>query len=466
MRFLLLKISGGWKSVGAKGNTLNNPSIFPPLGLQYLGSVLEGEGHKVEIIDFGAQIVTNEQLSNSLILSDAVGMSVCSNDYTAVAEISKKISEIDPDIVQMIGGPHCTFHKEKSLNHIPDADICCEGEGEIVIKDIVRLIQGRKDPSIIHGIHYRENNKIKSGKPLEVIKDLDSIPFPARHLLDKYEYGKFLGCYPFKRKFTVMISSRGCPFHCRFCARYGNVVDSYGFRKRSAENVVEEIIEIAKKYGSVMMCDDNFLADVKRAHKILDTLIDCDSSIDLLIMGTRVDSAERNLYVKMKKAGVKYLGFGIESGNQDILNFYNKKITLQQIRKAVNLGSEMGFRTLGTFMIGAPIETREHIENTIKFACSLPLDVAIFGSLKYEMGSDMWNEAVKNKSISEDEFLVTADSRRGLGNFTPDELQSFNELAFRRFYIRPFFILKKLYKAFLRKDFGLVNRGIHYMINS
>jgi len=466
MRFLLLKTSGGWRSLGVKGNITNDPSIYPPLGLQYLGSVLEPEGHNVEIIDFGAENVSRERLRNSLMSSDAVGMGVYMDNYTTVADISKTIKELDPDITQIIGGPHCTFLKEQALSDIPYADICCEGEGERVIMDIIRFIQGRKNLPSIHGIHYRENNQIKSGKPPRVIDDLDSIPFPARHLVEKYEYGKFLGCYPFKRKFTAMISSRGCPFRCRFCSRYDNVIEGYGFRKRSAENVVKEIEEIDGKYGSVMICDDNFLADVKRAHKIFDMLIEHGTNIDLLIMGARVDSAERELYKKMKKAGVKFLAFGIESGNQDVLDFYNKKITLQQIREAVSLGSEMGFLTSATFIFGAPIETKEHFENTIKFACSLPLDIALFGSLCYQIGADLWVEAVKNKIISEDEFMVTADSRRGLGNFTLEELQTYAEQAFRRFYIRPHFILSRICRAFLRRDRSLLKMGLHYFTNS
>lgn len=215
-----------------------------------------------------------------------------------------------------------------------------------------------------------------------------------------------------------------------------------------------------------MICDDNFLADVKRAHKIFDMLIERGTSIDLLIMGARVDSAERELYKKMKKAGVRVILYGLESGNQDVLDFYNKKITLQQIREAVSLGSEMGFLTSATFIFGAPIETKEHFENTIKFACSLPLDIAFFGSLCYQIGADLWVEAVKNKKISKDEFFVTADSRRGLGNFIPEELKTYAEQASRRFYIRPHFILSRICRAFLRRDHSLLKMGLHYFTNS
>ena len=121
----------------------------------------------------------------------------------------------------------------------------------------------------------------------------------------------------------------------------------------------------------------------------------------------------------MRKAGVKYIMFGIESGNQDVLDFYNKRITLQQIRKAVDLSKKMGFIVAGNFILGAPIEKKQHISKTIKFACSLPLDIVLFYPLNYQYGSYLWFEAVKSGKIrKEDGFSIVADSRKGLGNFT------------------------------------------------
>ena len=209
-----------------------------------------------------------------------------------------------------------------------------------------------------------------------------------------------------------------------------------------------------------MIVDDNFLADKKRAHKIFDMLLESDINIDFLIEGARVDTADKALYIKMKKAGVKLIHYGLESGNQDVLDLYNKKITLQQIRKATALAKEMNFFIAASFIIGAPIETKNHVENTIKFACSLPLDFVNFLPLYYQKGSALWHEEVKNKKIKEDEYTVIADSRRGLGNFTPDELVKFRNDATRRFYLRPSYVLDQFYQAFLRKNFNLLKYGM------
>jgi radical SAM superfamily enzyme YgiQ (UPF0313 family) len=451
MKFLLLRHPENWIQPSMLSHPPNTSSTYPPLGLEYIGASIEQEGHKVEIIDFGAEAVSKEQLEKSLMTSDAVGMNIYTNNYKNVADTARLIKEVDPKIPLIIGGPHCTFLKSNSLSDVPDADIAVELEGELVIIDLIKFIQGRKKLSDIHGIYYRDNNQIKSGRPYKIIENLDSIPFPARHLVEKYDYGNLPRGY-MPKKFTSMITSRGCPFRCRFCVRYSNVKKGYSFRKRSVKNVVEEIQEINEKYRSVAIVDDNFLADIKRANKIFDRLLEIGTSIDLSIVGARVDTADRALYKKMKKAGVKIISFGIESGNQDVLDFYNKKITLHQIREAVHLGREMNFIIQGSLIFGAPIETREHIKKTIKFVCSLPLDTAIFRPLHYEMGSDLWIEAVENKKISKDEYLVTADSRRDLGNFIVEELYEYSKKATKRFYLRPRYIFGQIYRALSEKD--------------
>ncbi len=441
---------------------ITSPLSHPPLGLLYLGAALERDGHKVEVLDYYAEDISREQLEKSLNSSDVVGMMVYTNDYKSAANISRTIKEINPEIPLIIGGPHCTFLQKQSLLDVPDADICVIGEGEEVIIDIVRYLQGKKKLSDVHGIYYRDRNLIKSGKPLKVIENLDSLPFPARHLVEKYDYGTLSFGYKIKKKVTSLITSKGCPFHCRFCSRYGNLIKDWGFRKRSAENIVNEIQEIYGKYRSVMIVDDNFLADNKRALRIFDMLLESGVNIDLLIEGARVDTADKELYVKMKKVGVKFIFFGVESGNQDVLDFYNKKTTLQQIRKAIDLARKMDFFIAAGFILGAPIETKKHIENTINFACSLPVDFANFTPLTYLRGSQLWSEAVENKKISQHEHAVLADLNHNLGNFTKEELMDYLIEAFDTFYFRPNYLIRQIYKTLLRKDYSLLINGLKY----
>ncbi len=433
---------------------------YPPLGILYIGKSLEDEGHNVKIIDFNTEENPKEALIESLSSTDVVGLSIYTMMYKEAANIAELIKKTNPDIPIIIGGSHCTYHPEKALKDIPAADICVEGEGEFVIKDIMKALNGTKKFSELPGVQYRDEGKIKVGKPVKIIMDLDSISFPARHLINKYEYGTLDNTDFYKQKFTAMITSRGCPFKCRFCTRKNLSLKK--FRARSADNVINELKEINKKHGSVMIVDDNFLLDKKRVHKILDGIIKNNLDMEIYIEGARVDSADRGLYKKMKQAGVKHIYFGIESGNQDVLDLYRKEITLPQIRKAVNLSREMNFFTIGNFILGAPNETKKHLEQTIKFACSLPLDIAIFNPLIYLQGSDLWLEAVKNGKLKNDENSI-ADSRKGLSNFTKEELEKYCKKATKRFYLRPSYIIRQIIQSIINKDFRILRAGINYV---
>lgn len=460
MKFLLIR-AGDWKK-NIKF-LVASPSSFPPLGLLYVAASLEQKDHSVKIIDYCMEDVSKEKLKNALSTSDAVGISVPSNELIFTQTVSQLIKDIDSDIPLIIGGPHCAFYKEQTLTDIPHADMCVIGEGEHVSLQLAHYLEGKKKRADIQGIYYRNNGSVCSGKPLKVIDNLDKLPFPSRHLVEKYDYGKFPFGLTLKKKVTSSITSRGCPFHCRFCTRYSNVLDGWGFRQRTPQNVLQEFETLIGHYGSMLIVDDSFLADKKRAHAIFDGLISMGSDIDLHIVGTRVDYADKDLYKKMKQAGVKMVTYGIESGNQDVLDFYDKRVTVKQIRDTVQLAREMNFFTVATFIIGAPIETEEHIKNTIKFACSLPLDVALFGALGYMRGSQLWDEAVKNNLLSKDSEGVLADSRKGLGNFTLEELITYGSEAFQRFYFRPQFILGQIYRSILRNDYSLLLTGLNYL---
>lgn len=419
--------------------------VYPPLGLLYVGKALEDEGHNAHIVDFFVKPHAMKEVQKHLTSSDAVGISVDNDSYHESAQIAHTIKTIDPKLPIVIGGPHCTLYPEQALKNIPAADISVCGDGEKAIKDIIHALEGKKPLADISGIHYREKQNIHAGKPPQLIENLDEIPFPARHLVDHYDYGKFGKTHLFTPQLTSMVTTRGCPFRCRYCIRH--IISYKSYRQRSAENVIKEFEEINASYGSVMIADDTFLADKKRAHQILDGLIKMGSSIDILIGGARVDSADKDLYMKMKKAGVKYISYGIESGNQDVLNFYNKGVTIEQIRHAVQLSHKMGFFINGTFIFGAPFETTTHFKRTINLACSLPFDIVAFYPLSYRHGSDLWLDAVQKGFIKEDEHEVIADAQRNLGNFSEKEILNWCTRASRQFYLRPQYLIRQLAKT-------------------
>ena len=462
MKFLLINTARSYSGFALR----KIPGLYsphaPPLGLLYLAKSLEDEGHSTEIIEYFAEKNPYEKIEKLLNSTDAVGLSVMSFPYKIAAQCTKFIKDIDPTLPIIIGGPHCTFHPKKSLKDVPGADISVQGDGENTIKEIAKAFEGNKKLNDVAGIHYNQDERIMAGKPPELITDLDSISFPARHLVEKYDYGKINNSFLFKPKFTSVATTRGCPYQCKFCPK--NVPLYREFRQRSAENVVQEIQEIDDKFKSAMIADDNFVTDKKRAHEIMDRLIKIGTSIDLIVSGTRIDSVDRELLKKMKKAGVKYIEFGIESGCQETLDFYNKNITCTQIKEVVDLASEMDFITAGNFIIGAPFEKELHVNKTIDFACSLPLDIVLFQPLSYVYGSKLWDEAVNSGKINQDDgYMFPADNQLGLGYFSKEIYDEYCILATKKFYLRPSYIFRELFKAFRTHDFKLIKTGLGLM---
>ena len=209
------------------------------------------------------------------------------------------------------------------------------------------------------------------------------------------------------------------------------------YRERSASHVLDEIQKLADAgYQVLYVVDDNFMVNEKRVHAILDGIIARRIQMAILAQG-RVNPCSEELYAKMKAAGMQLLSYGLESGNQDVLDFYCKGTSLEQAWRAVELADKYGIFTHGNFILGAPIETLKHIKRTLKFAQKLPLDAAFFGVLNYTFGSELWDKAYQNGLITANETDVHSDRERGLGQFTRQELEQFCRRAHYRFYFRP-----------------------------
>jgi anaerobic magnesium-protoporphyrin IX monomethyl ester cyclase len=430
----------------------------------YLGRILEDDGEKVDVLDFSAEEFSPEKLRNSLRSIDVVGLSVVSPSLQKAHEIIQIVKQKDPEIPTIIGGPHCMIFPEKSLKET-GADICVQGEGELIITDLKKVFTGNKSLSEIAGVFYRKDNIVKKGAPVKCIKELDSLPFPARHLVKKYLYGKPWKPGIKKGEFTSIVTGRGCPFNCSFCSR--GAVTFYQHRGRSTSNILDELREIHRKgYTHIAFMDDSFLSNKKQAHEIFDTLIREQLNMKIYITASRCDSADSDLYQKMKRAGVIRIQFGLESGNQEVLDFYNKKTTVEKIREAVILSQKSGFITCGTFILGAPFETHEQFDTTIKFAKSIPLDAVSFLPLRYMVGADIWTDAVNKGKISDDEYIVIADSQRKLGQYTQKELVNFCKKANKAFYYRPNFVFNLLKYSLQKNDFSLPKIYISILASS
>ncbi|MDH7517018.1 MAG: radical SAM protein [Candidatus Thermoplasmatota archaeon] len=444
--------SYSYVDTGKKDNTFRG--LAPPLGLLYIARVLEEDGDKVTLFDFSAENFEEQKIIKAMKKTDIVGITVLSFSLENVTKIIKTIRKTKPRIKVIIGGPHCTLFPEKALEET-QADISIQGDGELVINDIKKAIREENNFSDIPGIYYREKNQMKKGGPLKLVENLDEIHFPARHLANKYNYGNQYNPKIKNGEFTSLITSRGCPYRCRFCSR--NSVSMKKYRTRSTKNIIEELKEIKEeKYRYVAIMDDSFLSNKKQVHELFDEIIKQKLDLKFIITAARVDAADEMLFKKMKKAGVTHIQYGLESGNQNVLDFYNKKITVDRIQKAVNLSHKLGFFNMGSFILGAPFETRQHFEKTIKFAKKLPLDSVSFVTLKYMAGSELWYNAVKEGKITENNYLVQADSKKGLGTLTEEEILRYCKRARSEYYRRPTFILKLLKKSLKNDDMGFI----------
>ena len=437
--------------------------MAPPLGLLHIARVLEDEGDVVTVLDFSAEKFDYKKILNVLESVDVVGITILTVSLPNAIEMISLIKGAKPEIPVIVGGPHCTLFPKKVLEE-SQADICVQGDGEKAVKDIKKALKGEVNYSEISGIFYRENQEVKQGQPVQLLTDLNAVSFPARHLVKKYEYGRGINPHIKKGEFTSLVTSRGCPFACRFCSR--NSISMKKYRMRSTENIIEELKEVYKMgYKYVAFNDDCFLSSKKQAYGLFDAIIKENFDMKFYVTAARVDSADEDLYMKMKKAGVCLLQFGLESGNQDVLDFYKKNITIEQSRYAVNLSHRMGFFTAGSFILGAPFETEKHFEKTVSFAKSLSLNSVSFLPLVYMAGSELWSGAVGEGKIDADSYLVQADSQLKLGLFTKHQLQSYCYNAQQSFYFRPRFVFDLLKTCVRQHDVSFLQAYLSFIFS-
>lgn len=459
MKFVFIYPPGDSKSL----DTDKTSSLFaPPLGILYIASILKNQGHVVEVIDGRAERLNRRHIKDIIKFTDVVGITIPTFSFNNANSIVKTIREINEDVFIIGGGPHCSLFPEKILDAI-NLDGVVKGEAECTMQQFPEALR-KGELGLVPGLFYKKGKLIKKAKPSKVIDDLDKIPFPLHNLVKKYDYGHHSGFKPFNGKFTSMITSRGCPYRCSFCSR--DLFIKRRYRQRSAENVLQEIeYAVNQGFNGIIFVDDNFLLDRKRTIKIMDGIIDRDLDLKIIVEGARVDSADEILYSKMWDAGVRLISYGIESGNREVLDFYNKNISLDQVRKAVKLGTDTGFFTTGSFIIGAPFETKKHIKNTIDFACSLPLDFAEFYVLEYRVGSDLWKDAVDKGILKNNDYFVKGCRENNLGLISLKELKNLQKKARLKFYLRPSYLFREGVKTINRGNVKILKAGFSLINN-
>ncbi len=425
-------------------------TAWPPLGILYLGAVLKGAGYEVSVLDAAVKGWDYDKIERWVKEEDPdlVGISTLTTNFSHGMEIARRVKEASPEVKTVVGGYHATFMADQILRKFPFIDVVVRGEAEGTILDILLALEGKKKLSEVDGISYTHNKRIAHNRPSKLIKNIDGLPIPDRSLVED-EYVNAIGPVSFAAgKFTTIITSRGCPFRCTFCSctAFRNNICTF----RSPESVVDELEELTGQgYEEIGIVDDSFTLTKKRVEKICELIEERHLKFHWWC-GSRVDSVDYDIFLKMKKAGCESVFFGIESANQRILNYYDKRTTPQQSIRAVNAARKAGLNTTGTFIVGASIETKREVINTLEFSKRLGMDAIGIGPLWVYPGAHIWDEFVAKNLGLQEKYWESGfvPVKLGMCQYSKEWLEDAIRKTLREFYLNPSYIAQELVRSF------------------
>lgn len=470
------------------------PAVTPPLGLAYLAAYLEKYRYPVAILDAVVEGKIRKYkkktvygLSEKEILErikkfapDLVGIACMYTAYAGDAHrVAKIVKDYNPKIPVIFGGAHASIFPELILKD-KNVDLVVLGEGELTILDLVRHLEAKKPLTELPGTVARIRKKIIRNNPRVFIEDLDAIPFPAWHLMPMKTYIEAGDSdYAMRRPGMVIISSRGCPGRCIYCSIHA--VWGHTWRGRSSKNVADELEKLHQDYGirEFYFMDDSMGVSKPRLKEICQEIIQRKLDIRWTTPnGIAHWTLDEEVLDRMKAAGCYRITFGIESGNPETRRFIGKPYDLSQAERMIKYANKIGLWTICTNIIGFPDETREQIEDTIKFAIDSDTDLAIFYLLCPHPGTKAY-EIFKEKGLVNFDYVFEpkrgfksedfAEIGRALAGrgvrtkyFSEEELREILTKAYRRFvlarcksFLKPRRIIQKIHS---QEDLFYVSR--------
>ena len=411
----------------------------PPLGLAYIGAVLEQAGRRVTITDCPVEQFTPDDLHRlaSEISPDLVGIGSTTSYFHMAVESANAVRRALPKVPICIGGPHFNGNPELLLEH-EVFDFGVRGEGEFTLREVAERIESGTDYLDVPGVVSRkpENRKTEEPKNRPLIEDLDVLPFPARRLLPLDKYSPMPNDI-YRLPKTAMISSRGCPFRCIFCDKQ---TFGHTYRSLSPKRTVEEMHMLVRDHGirDIAFVDSIFTPNKKRISEVLDAM-EADPPKASWTCSCRANVLDEELLRRMRALGCWRIRIAVESGNEEILRTIQKGITKQEMREMAETAYRLGFQIKTFFMIGHIGETRETIEESIRFALSLPLkditvqiNTPLKGTPQYELCKQ------RGKLLSSDTSRYTFFQPIFVPDgLTAEELQNAQNRFYRRFYMNP-----------------------------
>jgi radical SAM superfamily enzyme YgiQ (UPF0313 family) len=384
--------------------------------------------------------------------SDIVGISCLTPSVESSFSIAREIKKNNKDVKVVFGNLHASLFAEDILKK-NIADIIVHGEGEYTFLEVVKTLEKKGNLKDVKSISFKKNNKIINTPKKPLLKNLDELPYPAWELFPYKQYG-FLPFVTIKKPALSVLASRGCPFHCKFCALgYMGI----GVRKRSVKNIVDEIEYLINNFNVKMIgfVDPLFPSTKKYGLDFCNEMISRGLNKKISwICETRVDCVDKELLKKMKEAGCARILFGIESGVQELLDNVNKGFTIEQVKRAVKLTKEVGITTVGFFMLGLPGETKKLSEKTIKFSKEIGLDFAKFAITVPLPGCELYEELVEQGKLDKKnwEMFTTFNPNSKKLPYIPKGMTGKELIELQKkgnfgFYMRPSAIFNLIFKV-------------------
>ena len=442
------------KNVYKKINSEDFGVQQPPLGLAYIASFLKSRGHSVKLFDssFSKKVFKDIKAHLHEFNPDFIGITATTPQITDAFIIAEYIKSINLSIKVILGGPHASALPEEVIrNQYVDMVIC--GEGEITISEIVE----GKDLEEIKGICFLQDGRVNINPSRPLIENLDTLPFPLWEQLPMKEY------YFFPERTIGIISGRGCPYKCSFCA--SGIIHKRRYRMRSPSNFVDELNWLYKKFGikHFFFVDETFTINHNRVEEICSLILEKSLPIKWTCQ-TRVGHLTKELLKRMKAAGCDILRIGIESGDEKVLKATDKGITLEQAENAVSWANKLGIKCIGYFMLGLPYETPASLKKILKFSKKLRLFLVHFVILVPLPGTPIWNMIKEGKILrctarnwSEyarlNKAIVESDA------ISASQLSKYHRRMLRSYFFDPNFILRKIRDIKSFKDASICLKG-------
>ena len=415
-----------------------------PLGLFSLAAFLRQQGYRVDAVDAEARGLGPEAVASYAREGrfDAVGISTTTPIFHRAVELARTIKQTIAHVPVIVGGPHVSALPFESLTVCEAFDYAIPHEGEVTLSETLAMIEAEGDPKSVQGLVYRRDGRVVANPSRPYVEDLDTLPFPAYDLIPDLAMYRPAPFNYRKRPVVNVMTSRGCPNECTFCAKatFGRRV-----RMRSAESVVDEIEMLIKRYGvrEIAFVDDTFTLRRERIYEVFEQAGRRGLRFPWSCK-TRIDTVDESLLRYMKAQGCWYVALGVESGDERILTEIRKNIRLQDVERVVDLSHRAGLVTKGYFMIGHPGESPATIRATSRLARRLKLDqVAV--SLNTPMpGTYQFEHADKYGSLDRsawEEFNFWRPVFIPAG-MTKEELTAQHTYFLRRFYLRPVWLAR------------------------